>query len=169
MRAVRLERYGNTDDLEYVEVPRPVPKPDEVLVKLHYTSLNAADLDYVHGHPLVRFTGLRKPAYPILGSDCVGEVVGQGDDVERFALGQIVWADLSLPLAYGTLAEYVTVPASALQLLPSGVDPKEAACLPTAGMVALQNIRMKKPVRVGDKVLVNGAGGGIGTILVQLL
>lgn len=89
--------------------------------------------------------------------------------MKDFKVGDIVWADLSNPLSYGTFAEYVSVPASSLQRIPFDINLEEAACLPTAGMVALQNVNIKRKPKKGDKVLVNGAGGGIGTVLVQLL
>lgn len=151
------------------DYPKPSVKDDSVLVKLLYTSLNAADLDFVVGHPLVRFTGLFKPGYPILGSDCVGRIESLGSNVKDFKLGDIIWADTSNPLSYGTFAEYTSVPASSIQKLPPGIPLEAAACLPTAGMVALQNINRKEKPQQKDQVLVNGAGGGIGTILVQLL
>lgn len=138
-------------------------------MKLLYTSINSADLDFINGHPLVRFTGLFKPGYPVLGSDCVGQIESIGKNVKHLKVGDIVWADLSKPLSYGTFAEYVAVPAASLQILPSNLALEEAACLPTAGVVALQNVHLKRKPSKGDKVLVNGAGGGIGTILVQLL
>ena len=169
MKAVLLEKYGSTDNLIFTEYPKPEIKDDTVLIKLLFTSLNSADLDFIHGHPLVRFTGLFKPGYPILGSDCVGVMESCGKQVKGFQVGDTVWADLSNPLHYGTLAEYVSAPASSIQKLPSGISLEDAACLPCAAMVALQNFNLKRKPENGDKVLVNGAGGGIGTILVQLL
>ncbi len=169
MKAVLLQKYGSSDDLIFADVPTPWPKADEALVRLLYTSINAADLDYVNGHPLVRFTGLTKPGYPILGSDLVGVVEEIGPDVTDVQIGDTVWADTSNPLNYGTFAEYTALPASSLQKISREVDLAQAACLPSAGVVALQNVQLKNPAKAGDTALVNGAGGGIGNIIVQVL
>lgn len=169
MKAILLTKYGTSDNLIYTEVAKPMPGPDDVLIKLKYTSINAADLDYVHGHPLIRFTGLTKPAYPILGSDLTGSVEKVGTNVINLRPGDLVWADTSNPLKYGTFAEYTVVPSKSLQKLPDTTTLAEAACLPSAGSVALQNIQLKQPPHKGDTALVNGAGGGIGTMIVQLL
>lgn len=169
MKAIVLERYGTTEDLIITDVSKPVPKEGEVLVKLSYTSINAADLDYVHGHPLVRFTGLSKPGYPILGSDLVGIVEMLGASVTDVEVGDVVWADTSNPLSYGTFAEYIVVPAKSLRKLSANQDLEKAACLPSAGVVAYQNIQLLKQVEPGKTALVIGAGGGIGNIIVQYL
>lgn len=169
MKAIVLDKYGSTDDLVFKDYPKPKIKPNEVLIRMLYTSINSADLDFINGHPLVRFTGMSKPGYPILGSDCVGEVVELGSEVQNLLPGDMVWADTSNPLSYGTFAEYLSVPADELQILPEHMNPEYASCLPTAAMVALQNVNIKNKPKKGDKILVNGAGGGIGTILVQLL
>lgn len=169
MKAILMKKYGSTADLCVTDWPKPTISEEQVLIKLLYTSLNSADLDFINGHPLVRFTGLTKPGYPILGSDCVGVIESIGSKVKDVAVGDKVWADLSNPLSYGTFAEYVGVPATSVQKLPDDIPLEEAACLPTAGMVALQNVRTKVMPQKGDKVLVNGAGGGIGTVLGQLL
>ena len=117
-----------------------------------YTSLNSADLDFVHGHPLVRFTGVFRPGYPVLGSDCVGRIESLGRDMEGFEAGELVWADLSNPLSYGTFAEYVSVPVASLQRMPLGIRPEEAACLPTAEVVASQNVNIKRKPGKGEAV-----------------
>lgn len=169
MKAIVLQKYGNSDDLIYTEVPKPQTGPDDALVRLLYTSINAADLDYVNGHPLVRFTGLTKPGYPILGSDLVGVIEDLGQNVTNLQVGDIVWADTSNPLRYGTFAEYIALPAKNLLKISRDVSLAQAACLPSAGVVALQNFQLKDPARAGHTALVNGAGGGIGNIIVQLL
>lgn len=169
MKAIVLGGYGSTDQLKLTEVSKPMINGEQLLIRIIYSSLNAADLDFVHGHPLVRFSGLFKPGYPILGSDCVGSIEALGNKVIGFNVGDIIWADLSIPLKYGAFADYVVVKASSVQKIPKGLDLVYAACLPTAAMVAFQNVRLNNDLKKGDKVLVNGAGGGIGTILVQLL
>ncbi|MDD2523087.1 MAG: alcohol dehydrogenase catalytic domain-containing protein [Anaerolineaceae bacterium] len=136
MKAIVLKKYGSTNDLELTEIPKPVIGDDEVLIRLLYTSLNAADLDFVHGHPLIRFTGLRKPGFPILGSDLVGIIDENWRDVTGFEVGELVWADTSNPAAYGTFAEYVKVKPAIIQKLPAGIPLPDAACLPTAAIVA---------------------------------
>ena len=169
MKAIVFNKYGSIKDLSLKEVEIPKINEDEVLLKLLFTSLNAADLDFINGHPLVRFTGLFKPGFPILGSDLVGMVVEIGKKVTKLKVGDIVWADLSIPEKYSTFSEFTKAKEKSLQIIPKGIELADAACLPTAGMVAYQNIYKKKSPKPNDHVLVNGAGGGIGTMLVQML
>ena len=116
MKAIISTRFGSADVLQLKEVARPIPKDDEALVKIHAASLNAADLETIRGVFVVRITAPRKPMYKILGSDFVGRVAAVGVDVKQFQPGDEIWGDLSFPLGYSTLAEYVCVPESALRL-----------------------------------------------------
>ncbi|GAG40423.1 unnamed protein product, partial [marine sediment metagenome] len=170
MKAIVCTKYGSPDVLQLKEVEKPVPKDNEALVKVHAASLNAADLEYLRGVFIVRllYRGLLKPKNTILGSDIAGQVEAVGRNVTQFQPGDEIWGDLSYPYSFGTFAEYVCVPENALRLKPASMTFEEAATIPTAGVVALQNLRGKRPIQPGQKVLINGAGGGAGTFAVQL-
>jgi NADPH:quinone reductase-like Zn-dependent oxidoreductase len=169
MKAIVCTKYGSPDVLQLKEVDKPIPKEDEALVKVHATSLNAAD-----------FETLRKPMYnKILGSDIAGRVEAVSRNVKQFQPGDEIWGDLSAH-GFGTFAEYVCVPEKALRLKPASMTFEEAAAIPTAAVVALQNLRGtgkstpsiflsdKGQIQPGQKVLINGAGGGVGTFAVQI-
>ncbi len=170
MKAIVCTKYGSPDVLQLKEVEKPVPKDDEILVKVYAASLNAADLEYLRGVFVVRllYQGPLKPKYKILGSDVAGRVEAVGRNVKQFQPGDEIWGDLSHPYSFGTLAEYVCIPENALRLKPASMTFEEAAAVPTAAVVALQNLRDKRPIQPGQKVLINGAGGGAGTFAVQL-
>jgi NADPH:quinone reductase-like Zn-dependent oxidoreductase len=141
---------------------------NDPLVKVHATSLNAADFETLRGVFVIRIAAPRKPMYKILGTDIAGRVEAVGVNVKQFQPGDEIWGDLSYPLGFGTFAEYVCIPEKALRLKPASMSFEEAAAIPTAGVVALQNLCAKRPVQSGQKVLINGAGGGVGTFAVQL-
>lgn len=168
MKAIVCEKYGPPEVLQLKELTKPVPKDNEALVKIQATSLNAADLEILRGDFVVRMTSPFKPMYKILGSDMSGRIEAVGGSVKQFQPGDEIWGDLSFPLGYGTFTEYVRVPENALRLKPAGMTFEEAAAMPTAAVVALQNLVAKRPVQPGQKVLINGAGGGVGTFAVQL-
>ncbi len=170
MKAIVCTKYGPPDVLQLKEVDKPTPKDNEVLVKVHAASLNAADLEYLRGVFVVRLLhrGLLKPKHNIPGSDIAGRVEAVGRNVKQFQSGDEIWGDLSYPYGFGTLAEYVCIPENALRLKPASMTFEEAAAVPTAAVVALQNLRDKRPIQPGQKVLINGAGGGAGTFAVQL-
>ncbi|MFC1865002.1 NAD(P)-dependent alcohol dehydrogenase [Chloroflexota bacterium] len=169
MKAIVCTKYGSPDVLQRTEVEKPAPKDNEALVKVHAASVNAADLETLRGVFVVRLMiqGLLKPKNTILGSDIAGRVEAVGRNVKQFQSGDEIWGDLSL-CGYGTFAEYVCVPENALRLKPASMAFEEAAAVPTAAVVALQNLRDKRPIQPGQKVLINGAGGGAGTFAVQL-
>ena len=179
MKAIVCTKYGSPDVLQLKEVEKPTPKEDEVLVKVHAASLNAADLETLRGTPLVRIGGPLKPRYKILGSDIAGRIEAVGRNVKQFQPGDEIWGDLSAH-GYGTFAEYVCVPENALRLKPASMTFEEAAAVPSAAVVALQNLRCAGPsspspilsdtgqIQPGQKVLINGAGGGVGTFAVQI-
>ncbi len=106
--------------------------------------------------------------HKILGTDVAGRVEAVGRNVKRFQPGDEIWGDLSFPLGSGTFAEYVCIPEEALRLKPASMTFEQAAAVPTAAVVALQKLRYKGPIQPGHKVLINGAGGGVGTFAVQL-
>ena len=172
MKAVVYTKFGPPDIvLRLKEVEKPTPRDNEVLVKVHAASINFGDWGFVRGKPfIVRLmgAGLLKPKNTILGSDIAGRVEAVGRNVKQFQPGDEIWGDLSYPYSFGTFAEYVCAPENALRLKPASMTFEEAATIPTAGVVALQNLRGKRPIQPGQKVLINGAGGGVGTFAVQL-
>jgi NADPH:quinone reductase-like Zn-dependent oxidoreductase len=179
VKAIVCTEYGSPDVLQLQEVAKPAPKHNEVLVRVHATSLNAADLETLRGVFVVRMAAPRKPMYKILGSDIAGRVEAVGANVEQFQPGDEVWGDLS-GSGFGAFAEYVSVPEDALAPKPASMTFEEAATYPQAGILALQNLRGagssspglllsgKGQIQPGQKVLINGAGGGVGTFAVQI-
>lgn len=167
MKAIVYTEYGSPDVLQLAEVEKPKPKDDEVLVKVHATSVNAADLDLLKGVFLIRLGGFQKPQYKILGSDIAGRVEAVGSKVTRFQVGDEVFGDLT-ERGFGAFAEYVCVSENALGLKPKNLTFEEAASVPSAGVIALQGLRRKGQIHAGQKVLINGAGGSVGTFAVQI-
>jgi NADPH:quinone reductase-like Zn-dependent oxidoreductase len=166
--------------LQFQEVETPAPKEHEALVRIHAASLNAADFEMLRGTWSARFSGPFRPAYKILGSDIAGRIEAVGSNVTQFRPGDEVWGDLSFPLGYGAFAEYVCVPEHALRRKPATMTFEQAAAVPSAAGVALQNLRgagsssfsfllsNTGQIQPGQKVLINGAGGGVGTFAVQI-
>ena len=169
MKAVVYTRYGPPDVLRLTDVQTPVPKDGEVLVQVHAVSLNATDWEVLRGKPLYsRIMGPFRPRHRILGSDIAGRVEAAGRNATRFRPGEDVFADIFSYM--GGFAESVCVPETALAPMPAGMTYEEAAALPQAGAIALQGIQVKGQVQVqaGQKVLINGAGGGSGMYAIQL-
>jgi len=167
MKAVVYTRYGPPDVLRLTDVEVPAPKDNEVLVKVHAVSLNRSDWEVLRGKPLYsRMAGPFRPRHHVLGSDIAGRVEAAGRNTTLFQPGDEVFADVLSHM--GGFAEYVCVPESVLALMPAGMTYEEAAALPQAGAIALQGIRGKGNVQPGQKVLINGAGGGSGMYAVQL-
>lgn len=170
MKAAILERYGDLEVLEVREIEDPVPRDDEVLVSVHASSITTQNLVLIRGRPLfVRPAafGLTRPKFRIPGNDIAGRVKAVGASVENFRPGDDVFGDLA-PYGYGAYAEFVCVPEKAIAPGPSNMDFVAAAGAPEAGLVALQGLRDRGRIRSGQKVLVFGASGGIGTFAVQL-
>lgn len=169
MRAMVYDRYGAPTELHEAEVPRPVPGEGQVLVRVLATSVNALDRRMLRASPfLVRLhNGLLRPKRRILGADVAGVVVTVGPGVERLRPGDRVFGDTSYE-GLGGFAEYACVQEDALALLPENLAPTDAATLPLVAGTALQAVRDRGQVRPGDRVLVDGAGGGVGTALVQV-
>ena len=167
MKAIVYTKYGPPDVLQLKEVEKPTPKDNEVLVKVHAASLNATDLEYLRGSLISRLTGPLKPKYKILGCDIAGRVEAVGRNVKQFQPGDEVFGDLSV-CGFGAFAEYVCVPENALALKPTSMTFEEAATIPQAAVLALQGLRDKRQIQPGQKVLINGAGGGVGTFAVQM-
>ncbi|YCA46202.1 NAD(P)-dependent alcohol dehydrogenase (plasmid) [Bacillus sp. JZ8] len=169
MKAIVCNKYGSPDVLELKEIKKPFPTENQILVKVHSASLNFGNLVLLKGKPfLARFAfGLTRPRYSIPGGDIAGKVEAVGKDVKLFQVGDEVFGDLS-GCGWGGFAEYVTVPEHALALKPANISFEEAAATPMAGVTALQGLRDKGKITSGQKVLVYGASGGVGTFAVQI-
>lgn len=169
MKAIMYEKYGTPDVLQLREIDKPKPKANEVLIKVHTASINAADWHLLTADIfLVRFMmGLFKPKFNILGTDVAGRVEAIGADVRQFKVGDAVFGDI-FGHGGGSLAEYVTAPEGALALKPSTLSFEEAAAAPLAAITALQGLRDEGQIQSGQKVLIQGASGGVGTFAVQI-
>ena len=169
MKAIVYTEYGSPDVLELKEVVKPTPKEVEVLVKVYAVSANAADLHLLRANPfLIRLSsGLLKPKNTILGSDIAGRVEAVGRNVKQFKPGDEVFGDISAG-GWGGFAEYVCAREDALVLKPANISFEEAAAVPMAAVTALQGLRSKGQIQPGQKVLINGASGGVGLFAVQI-
>jgi NADPH:quinone reductase-like Zn-dependent oxidoreductase len=165
MKAIVRTKYGPPDVLQLREVEKPTPKDDEVLVRVHAASVNAYDWHALKGEPfLVRLMGfgLLKPKKQILGSDFAGRVEAVGRNVKQFQPCDEVYG------MGGGFAEYVCKREDRLALKPTNASFEEAAAVPMAAITALQGLRDKGHIRPGQKVLIEGASGGVGTFAVQI-
>jgi len=171
MKAIVYETFGPPDIvLRLKEVEKPTPRDNEVLVKVHAASINYGDWAYVRGEPfLIRLigAGLLKPKYKILGSDIAGRVEAVGRNVKQIQPGDEVFGELAMH-GWGGFAEYASAPEKVLAPKPANLTFEEAAAVPQAATVALHGLRDKGQVQPGQKVLINGASGGIGTFAVQI-
>lgn len=169
MKAIVQHRYGSPDELALAEVPRPTPGPGELLVRVRAASVNAADWHMMRGDPRVMrlFGGLgrKAPAKQIRGRDVSGEVV-EAVGVEGFSIGDEVYADTGE--RESTFAEYVCVPAAYAAPKPPSLTHEQAAATPLAGTTALVGLRDHGRIEAGQRILINGASGGVGTFAVQL-
>ena len=165
MKAIVQNGYGSPDVLALKEIDKPTIKDDEVLVRVFATSLNAGDYFSMRGSPwLVRFSvGFPKPKDYVLGWDVAGRVEAVGSAVTQFQPGDEVFAAVSR-----AFAEYVVAPADKFALKPANLTFEQAAAIPTAAVTALQGLRDAGKLRPGQKVLINGAAGGVGTFAVQI-
>lgn len=169
MRAVVYERYGPPDVLRVADVDPPVPAKGEVLVRVRAASINSWDWDLLTGtfQGRLGFMAWRRPRFATLGADLAGDVEAVSPDVTDLAAGDEVFGDVSAS-GFGGLADRVAVPASALAVKSAQMTFEQAAAMPQAGLLALQALRAKGRVESNHKVLVNGAGGGVGTFAVQI-
>ncbi len=168
MRALVYDRYGAPHDvLRLEDIPQPTPGPGEVLVRVRAASLNSWDWDLLAGTPMGRLTAPFKPPRKILGADIAGLVEAVGQGVTRFAPGDAVFGDLSEG-NWGGLAELVVARETALAPIPAGLDFVTAASLPQAGALALQSLRLRESLGLAESILINGAGGGVGTFAIQM-
>jgi NADPH:quinone reductase-like Zn-dependent oxidoreductase len=167
MKAIVFDRYGPPEVLALKEIDKPIVKDDEVLVRIVAGGANAYDWRIMRGDPyLVRLAkGLRRPrGVTILGSDMAGQVEAVGKDVTRFRPGDEVYAEVDS----GGFAEYVSVREGVLGLKPANLTFEQAAAVPMTGLTALQGLRDPGRIEAGQRVLINGASGGIGTMAVQI-
>lgn len=169
MRAAVFRNYGVPDDLKLEDVEIPELKDDEVLVKVRAASINDWDYELLHGRPFVNrlVFGLFKPRRQRLGCDVAGTVEAVGSRVTEFEPGDDVYGDLCM-VGLGAFSEYVGAPQVALRRKPAGMSFEQAAAMPQAAVLAAQALLGAGGVRDGFRVLINGAGGGVGTIGVQI-
>ena len=174
MKAIVQDNYGSLEDLELREIDKPTVNDDEVLVRVHAASVHPDVWHVVRGLPYVlrlMGAGLLKPKHPVPGTDVAGHVESVGKNVTRFQPGDEVFGESVRGHQWhngGAYAEYVSVSEDGLVLKPVDITFEQAAAVPTSGLIALQGLRHQVQVQPGQKVLINGAGGGVGTIAVQL-
>lgn len=166
MKAIVYHRYGSTNVLNYEEIEKPTPADNEILIKIHAASVNPSDLHSLKGTPfLFRLEiGIFKPKYKILGADIAGTIEAVGKEVRQFQIGDQVFGDIGK----GGFAEYVCVTEDNIALKPSNISFESAAAVPLAAVAALQGLRDKGKLHAGQKVLINGASGGVGSFAVQI-
>jgi NADPH:quinone reductase-like Zn-dependent oxidoreductase len=166
MKAIVRTQYGPPDVLQFTEVEKPTPKDNEVLMKVYAASVNPLDLFQMGGAPLVRrVPGLRTPKQQVLGCDIAGRVEAVGGHVKQFQPGDEVFGT---SFTGGGFAQYVCTIEDKLALKPANISFEEAAAVPVAAITALQGLRDKGRIQRGQKVLVDGASGGVGTFAVQI-
>ncbi|HKZ82451.1 MAG TPA: NAD(P)-dependent alcohol dehydrogenase [Anaerolineae bacterium] len=168
MKAIVYNQYGTPDALTLTDVPQPSPRDNEVLVKVHAVAVNAADHHLLSGLvPRIMGFGVFKPNNKILGADIAGRVEAVGKKVTQFKPGDDVFGDLS-GIGFGGFAEYVCAPETLLVRKPANLMFEQAAAVPMPAVTALQGLRDKGRVQAGQKVLIQGASGGVGTFAVQI-
>jgi NADPH:quinone reductase-like Zn-dependent oxidoreductase len=170
MKTLAFTTYGTPDDLRMEEVEIPTPRDNEVLVRIHATSINSWDWELLHATPFANrvFFGLLRPKrLKTLGIDIAGRIEAVGNRVSQFHIDDDVYGDLSA-CGWGGFAEYVAVPETALTLKPANITFEQAAAVPQAGLLALQGLVNKGHIRPGMKILINGASGGSGSFAVQI-
>ncbi len=168
MKAIVYTQYGSPDVLQLKEVDKPVPKENEVLIKIVASSVNEWDNGLISGKGLLTrlLGGLFKPKNKILGADVAGVIEASGSNIKNFKPGDEVFGDIA-GAGFGAFAEYVCAPEKMLAKKSPKMSFEQAAALPQAGLLALQGLRYKKPLQAGQHVLINGAGGGVGPIALQ--
>ena len=169
MQAIVFTEYGSPDVLRVMDVEKPTPGDNEILVRVHAASVNPADWHTLRAKPfLARLAnGLLQPKNPRLGADLAGSVESVGKNISEFRVGDAVFGELALS-GMGSFAEYVCCKEVELALKPVGLSFEQAASVPLAAFTALQGLRDKGKIQAGQRVLINGASGGVGTFAVQL-
>lgn len=169
MKIVEFAKYGSAENLKIIEAEIPTPRENEVLVRIHASSINSWDWELLHATPFANrmMFGLTRPKrVKTLGIDIAGVVEETGAGVKDFKSGDEVYGDLSA-CGFGGFAEYVAAPENALDLKPANISFEQAAAIPQAGLLAWQRL-MKGNIQTGMKVLINGASGGSGSFAVQI-
>ncbi|MGK2860569.1 MAG: NAD(P)-dependent alcohol dehydrogenase, partial [Chitinophagaceae bacterium] len=167
MKAIFYSKYGGSEVLQIKEIEKPYPKDNEVLIKVHAVSINDWDFGLLTGDFINRLlNGLLKPKRKVLGSDIAGRIEAVGKNVTRFKTGDEVYGDLSG--YWGGFAEYTCAREKSLALKPATMSFEEAASIPQAAMLAVQGLIDKGKIQSGQKILINGAGGGVGTFALQI-
>jgi len=168
LKAIVYTKYGGPEVLQIKEVEKPYPKDNEVLIKVYAVSINDWDWGLLQGIPFINrlLYGLLIPRKKILGSDIAGRIEAVGKNVKQFRPGDEVYGDLSGK--WGGFAGYVCARENALALKPASMSFDEAAAIPQAAMLAIQGLRDTGQIQPGQKLLINGAGGGVGTFAVQI-
>ncbi len=168
MKAMVYERYGAAGNVHLTRISKPKPGAGEVLIEVHATSVNSWDVELLQGRPLVaRLEAPWRPKHPVLGSDVAGVITAVGPGVTDLKAGDAVFGDLS-GVGWGGFAEYVCAPAGRVVEKPEKMTFEEAAAIPQAGALALQGLAYQGGVTRGQRLLINGAGGGVGTFALQL-
>jgi NADPH:quinone reductase-like Zn-dependent oxidoreductase len=169
MNAIVLEKYGSPDHLKLKEIEKPIPKDDEVLIKVHAVSINDWDWQIICGKPFANrlMFGLFEPKIKILGCDAAGIVEEVGRNAKKFKPGDEVYGDLC-ECGFGGFAEYVCAKKNALASKPATMTFEQAAAIPQAAMLAVQGLIDRGNIKTGQKILINGAGGGVGTFALQI-
>jgi len=171
MKAIICPKYGSPDVLQLREVEKPVPQDDEVLIDIHAASINSRDWRLMRAKPFfirLRPGGFLHPRNRILGADVAGRVEAAGRYARQFKPGDEVFGFLPSATGRGTFAEYVCARENLISLKPANLTFEQAAAVPEAAMTALQGLRNKGNIQPGQKVLINGASGGVGTFAVQI-
>jgi len=171
MKAIICTKYGSPDVLQLQEVAKPAPGDDEVLIKIHAASINARDWRFMRAKPFfIRLMpgGFLQPKNRILGADVAGRIEAVGSSVKQFKSGDEVFGYLPSATGRGTFAEYVCANENAITLKPANLTFEQAAAVPLAALTALQGLRDNGNIRPGQKVLINGASGGVGSFAVQI-
>ena len=170
MKAIVYHRYGPPEVLQLEEAEQPIPGDEEVLVKVHASSVNDWDWKLLNGEPFVNriMSGWRRPTkIKILGLDIAGRIEAVGKNATQFQAGDEIFGDIS-GNGFGGFAEYVCTKENALTLKPASLTFEQAAATPHVGVLGLQGLRYKGEIQPGQKVLINGAGGGMGTLVIQM-
>jgi len=171
MKAIVCTKYGSPDVLQLQEVAKPAPQDDEVLIKIYAASVNARDWRFMRAKPFfIRLMpgGFLQPKNKILGADVAGRIESIGNNIKQFKSGDEVFGYLPSTTGRGTFAEYVCANENAIALKPVNLSFEQAAAVPLAAMTALQGLRDNGNIQPGQKVLINGASGGVGSFAVQI-
>ena len=168
MKAISYKKYGSPVELSLVEVPKPVPRAEEVLVRVQAASINSWDWDLLRGKQLLvrMLGGLFNPKQKILGADIAGIIDSVGNHAHNFKPGDEVFGDIA-SAGFGGFAEYVCVPEKLLAVKSPQMSFVQAAAMPQAWLLALQGLEYGGKIKPGQQVLINGAGGGVGTLALQ--